>query len=102
MSRRRKSENPPSEEEQIAKWRETFNRWLSDKQTFIGVFENQALDSASAGSRIALAFALADYDKMALGSRAPDTAAGMGWKFGCVGKALTVEQAINLMLRRSE
>ena len=78
--------------------RETFERWLADGQSWIGVFENKALDSGDVGKRVAFVYDIADMDKAEVGKlRAPDSNVGVGWKYILIAKATTVDQALALM-----
>jgi hypothetical protein len=72
----------------------TLTRWLADADTFVGIFENTAFDSADFGRRVGLPFALSDFDTLKPGDRAPDTSTLIGWKYTCIGKAKTVEEAM--------
>ena len=76
----------------------TFQRWLEDPTTWIGVFENKALDSADCGMRFALAFDVSNLDDATIGeTRAPDTAMGMGWRYLLVAKCASVEEVMEAM-----
>lgn len=77
--------------------RSRFDARLADKETWIGVYENQAFDSVKAGQRVAMFFDLDQWDRANIGDRAPDTSALAGWKYRLVGKAKTTEEALNLM-----
>lgn len=100
MAKRRREVEPElTPEQKREKWSPTFERWLSDGKTWVGVFENQAFDSAGFGDRFAVSFDMADFDKAKLGDRAPDTSMGLGWKFALLGKARTVEEVFTFMDR---
>ncbi len=73
-----------------------FEHHLADGETWIGIFENKALDSADAGRRIALFYDTAQWDKADIGDRAPDMPSQgfIGWKYQLVHKAKTVDDAI--------
>ena len=76
----------------------TFRRWLADGTSWIGVFENQALDSLNRGQRVALQFDDSFWDVANLGSRCPDINVppvnGIGWKWLLVAKCKTVAEAM--------
>ena len=74
-----------------------FEHHLADGETWIGIFENRALDSADAGRRVAMFFGMDQWDATELGSRAPDTPSFIGWKYGLVVKAKTSEEALEAM-----
>lgn len=76
--------------------RETFERWLSDGTTWIGVFENQDLGHSRLGDRISVPYDSTQWDGGVIGvSRAPDRAAiGPGWRWILVAKVRTVEDAV--------
>jgi len=79
--------------------REVFERWVSDPTTWIGVFENHALDSVNAGHKIALSFDMASFDDAIVGNtRAPDhKAIGTGWKYVLVCKTRDVDEALTAL-----
>ncbi len=78
-----------------------FTRWLSDGETWIGVFENHDLGSPGVGHRFALSFALSVIDMAEVGKqRAPDTKLGLGWRYILIGKARSVQEAVALMDRK--
>lgn len=80
---------------------ETFDRWLSDGETWIGIFENHDLGHPDVGRRIALSYHLADKDQAEVGkTRAPDTGVGMGWRYILIWKARTTQEAIAIMERK--
>lgn len=77
---------------------EVFKRWLSDGETWIGVFQNQALDSSNRGHRFALSFDMENFGEAEVGKTcAPDTSFGLGWKYILIAKCLTVEEAVASM-----
>ena len=71
-----------------------FEHHLADGETWIGIFENKALDSTGAGHQVAMFFDMSQWDTAVIGGRAPDTP---GWKYLLVFKAKTVEDALNNM-----
>lgn len=78
--------------------KQIFDRWLSDGQTCIGVFENKAMDSATAGMRTALSYELSQWDQLVVGkTTAPDSKFGAGWKFLLVAKCKTTDEALKAM-----
>lgn len=77
--------------------RKKFTEWLSDGESWIGVFENQLLGDPHAGERIAMAFDNSDYDKARFGMRAPDTRELIGWRYTLVAKCRTVDCAVEAM-----
>lgn len=81
----------PSETE-----RDTFARWLSDGETWIGVFENHDLSHPDRGRRVALAFDNATKGEAKVGtSRAPDhRTIGLGWRYLLVAICTTPEEAL--------
>ncbi len=80
---------------------QTFTRWLSDGETWIGIFENHDLGHPDIGRRIALSFELSVIDMAEVGKqRAPDSKLGMGWRYILIGKALTTQEAIAMMDRK--
>ena len=83
--------------------REVFERWLSDGQTWIGVFENQAFDSANLGHRFALSFWMSSFDSAEIGkTRGPDTAAGLGWKYILICKTTDATEALEAFGKEHE
>jgi len=88
--------------EHVSKARSTFERWLSDGESWIGVFENKALDSGSAGTRIAGCFDKDQWEQANLGDRCPDGLTfahnyGAGWKFLLVAKCTSIDEAMEDM-----
>ncbi len=79
--------------------RDTFNRWLADGKSWIGVFQNQDLGHPDTGRRIALCYDDSQYWQMAVGqARAPDHRdIGMGWRYVLQVKCRTVEEAVAAM-----
>jgi hypothetical protein len=71
--------------------REKVTRWLSDGQTWVGVYQNQDLGHPDVGRKIAMPFDVSDWDKAKLGSRAPDTRHLIGWRYFLIAKCRTVE-----------
>ncbi len=88
-------------QEEIKKLKEhaksRFEHHLADGETWIGIFENQALDSVDAGRRVAMFFDMGQWDAAEIGSRAPDTNNFIGWKYRLVCKAKTVDEALDNM-----
>ncbi len=77
---------------------EVFKRWLSEPGDWIGVFQNQALDSSLLGHKFALRFGVEQWDHAEIGkTRAPDTQFGMGWKYILIAKCQTIESAVEAM-----
>tara|TARA_Y100000310_G_scaffold218778_1_gene220087 strand:- start:5015 stop:5299 length:285 start_codon:yes stop_codon:yes gene_type:complete len=74
--------------------RERFEHHLADGETWIGIFENKALDSANAGHRVAMFFGMDQWDEADIGDRAPDMSNFIGWKYQLVCKAKTVDEAM--------
>ena len=74
-----------------------FEHHLADGTTWIGIYENKALDSARAGHRIALFYGLDQWDVTSIGDRAPDMRGRVGWRYRLVHKARTVEDALDNM-----
>jgi hypothetical protein len=83
---------------------ETYTRWLSDGETWIGVFENQDLGHRDMGRRIAIPYDRAQWEKAAIGKdRAPDHGSiGLGWRYVLIAKCKTVEEAETAMADRKE
>jgi hypothetical protein len=54
---------------------------LSDETTWMGIYENQAFDSANFGHRVGMFFDIGDWDRVVLGSRAPESPQVAGWKY---------------------
>ena len=76
----------------------TFARWMRNGDTWIGVFENAALDSADMGRKLALPFDTSLFDGAVIGKdHAPDTSIGLGWKYILVAKCRSVEEALTAM-----
>lgn len=77
--------------------RQIMERWLSDGDTWIGVFENHALDSSRLGDKIAIPFSLSDgsWDRAELGDRAPDTKNRINWAYLLVAKCRTIDEVIH-------
>ena len=67
---------------------------LSDEATWMGIYENQAFDSANFGHRVGMFFDIGDWDRVVLGSRAPESPQVAGWKYLLVGKARSAADAI--------
>jgi len=78
---------------------QTFERWLSDGDTFIGIFQNHALDSARCGHKIAMPFSMEQWDGAVIGkTRAPDhKSIGLGWKYLLMWKSTDAEDALSCM-----
>jgi hypothetical protein len=98
-SRKQQRENRVQEqEEHRRRIEETVARWFADPDTWAGVFENQALDSATCGERCAFPFKLSDgsFERAEVGkSHAPDGATiGLGWKYVLVAKCKFAEDAV--------
>ena len=68
--------------------RDTFTRWLSDPETWVGVFENQDLSSSQPGHRVGLCFDMETWDDAhANKTSAPDhPSIGLGWRYILIGK----------------
>ena len=80
------------------KWTETFERWLSDGESWIGVFENHDLGHPDAGRRVAFCFDVDDWDKGTTTTHAPDhKEIGLGWRYLLISKHRTVEGALKAM-----
>ena len=77
--------------------RRRFTHHLADGETWIGIYENKALDSSNLGRRIALFFDLRDWDGAEIGDRAPDTPQLTGWKYLLVHKAKSTDEAVQHM-----
>jgi len=78
--------------------RSKFVGWLEDGETFIGVFENQALDSIQCGHRYAMSFWMDQWEQAEVGkTRAPDTKMGLGWKYILIGKTDDPDEAIKML-----
>jgi hypothetical protein len=77
----------------------TFEKWLEDGESWIGVFECHALDSEFVGQRIAFCFDSKQWERAVIGkTRAPDNRrTGPGWKFILVAKCETVEDAVRAL-----
>ena len=75
--------------------RETFTRWLSDGESWIGVFENHDLGHYDIGRRVAFCFDNTDEAKAEVGeTQAPGhKAIGLGWRYILVAICHTVEEA---------
>lgn len=72
----------------------TMERWLSDGESWIGVFQNHDLGHSQFGQRIALCFDVKVWDKGEIGkTKAPDTSYGPGFRFILKAKCKTVAEA---------
>ena len=80
----------------------TIERWLSDGDTWIGVFENHDLGSQRVGERCAFPFSASDgsFDTATLGkTRAPDgKTIGLGWRYILVAKTRDTKEAIDALI----
>ncbi len=76
--------------------REIYARWLSDGQSWIGVFENHDLGHPLVGHRVSFQFDLAQLTSAVIGqTRGPDHKEyGLGWRYLLIAKALTVDEAV--------
>ena len=76
-------------------------RWLSDSDTWVGLFENYDLDSSECGERCAFPFSLSDgsFEGSIVGkTRAPDgKTIGPGWRYILAGKTKSVEEVIDFL-----
>lgn len=78
---------------------QTFERWLSDGDTFIGVFQNQDLGHYDIGRKIAMPFPKAQWDVAKLDeTKAPDhKSIGLGWRYLLVGKFESAQEAVECL-----
>lgn len=79
---------------------QTLERWVSDEDTWIGVFENHDLSSRDCGRKFALPFSLSDgsFEVAELNkTKAPDTKMGLGWRFLLVWKGTDPQEAYDAM-----
>jgi hypothetical protein len=61
---------------------EKIEEWLSDGDTWVGGFENLALDSVDVCGRVLFPFSNVQWDNGVIGeTRAPDTGFLIGWKY---------------------
>jgi len=79
--------------------RATFDRWLSDGTSWIGVFENHDLGHPDIGRRVARVFDIGDLPLAKIGStRAPDhDEIGLGWRYILVAACDTTDKAMDAM-----
>lgn len=81
--------------------RGTFERWLSDGESWIGCFENKDFGSRDMGSRVALCFDDSQWDAVELGGRAPDVNLspinGIGWRWLLIAKTRAVDEVLDLV-----
>ena len=78
--------------------RETIEKWLADGETWVGVFENKALDSASLGERCGLCFDNMCFEEAEIGKmRMPDTKIRVGWRHILIAKSRDVDEIVNLI-----
>jgi hypothetical protein len=72
--------------------------WVSDEDTWVGVFENHDLGHHAIGQRCVFPFALSDgsMDKAEVGkTRAPDgKTIGLGWRYILIHKTTSPDEAI--------
>ena len=78
---------------------QTFERWLEDGRTWIGVFENHDLGHPDVGRKIALSFDNSQDDQATIGeTRAPDhQQIGLGWRYVLTGKYRRADEALAAM-----
>lgn len=77
--------------------------YLDDGETFIGVFENMAMDSARHGLRIAFPFDTAQWDDAVIGkTHAPDPSFDLGWKYILISKTTDVTEAFRILTASPE
>jgi len=83
-------------DEEHQQMRNTFKRWLSDGESWIGCFENQDLSSGNCGHRFALCFDDKQWDAGIISkSRAPDHKdIGLGWRYTLKLKTREIETAV--------
>lgn len=78
--------------------RSTLERWFSDPDTVVGIFENHDLGSVYCGQRIGFPYTREVAAKLEVGrSRAPDTTRVIGWRYILVAKCDSVEAAVAAM-----
>lgn len=77
----------------------TFQRWLEDGKSWIGIFENHDLGHHDLGRRVAFQYDESQWDKAERNScRAPDhNAIGLGWRYELVAKCRTADAALKEM-----
>jgi hypothetical protein len=86
-----------SRNDDIDRARGRFEDWLS-KDWKIAVFENHDLGSRTVGHRIALPFGAEQLAHAKIGeARAPDSTAGLGWRYILIAKPETSAKAIDLI-----
>lgn len=79
--------------------RAKMERWLSDGNTWIGVFENKHFKSPALGRRVALPFDDEAFEQCEIGStRAPDVGEldGLGWQYTLIAKVRSVDAVLML------
>lgn len=78
---------------------ERMKKWLGDGETWIGVFENHALDSECVGMRFAMPFDTAQWDTAVVNkTHAPDSEwYGPGWKYILIHKSRDVDEVVDLL-----
>jgi len=76
--------------------RETFERWLSDGTTWIGIFENHDLGHSDLGRRIARPYDASQEEvaKLKSTTASDHKAIGFGWRYILVAKCHTADEAI--------
>lgn len=79
---------------------DTFRRWTSDPDTWIGCFQNVALDSADLGRKVCFQYDRAQWDKATVGKdKAPDHPRyGLGWRYILQVKTYDPEEALAFMI----
>lgn len=84
--------------------RATFERWLSDGSTWIGVFENKDLSHPEVGRRIAVPYDDSLLDQVRVGAtRGPDgwdtrgVSHGPGWRYILVAVERTADAALRAL-----
>ena len=81
----------------------TIEKWLVDGKTWVGIFENKALDSANLGERCGLPFDDEYFDEAEIGKmRMPDTKTRIGWKYILIAKSRDIEEIIRLFENKED
>jgi hypothetical protein len=74
---------------------QTFDRWLADGMTWIGVFENHDLGHRDRGRRVALPYDAAQPIPQVGVTRAPDhPSIGLGWRYILVAVCHSTPEAL--------